>query len=116
MNVIYQPGWSVKDIAALAPIVAQEAASKDAVALGIIEEAVQELVKATQVVVDSIFSHSDIVEVVTTGSIWQGFSLMREQFEAAFATYNPGVKIVSPRYEPAYGAGLLALENLSNFH
>lgn len=115
VNVIYQPGWSVKDIAALAPIVAQEATSGDAVALGIIEEAVQELVKATQVVVDSLFSSSDIVEVVTTGSVWQGFSLMREQFEATFVTHNPGVKIVSPRYEPAYGAGLLALKTLSNF-
>jgi N-acetylglucosamine kinase len=115
VNVIYQPGWSVKDLAALAPIVAQEAATGDAVALGIIEEAVQELVKATQVVVDSLFSPSDIVEVVTTGSVWQGFCLMREQFEAAFVTHNPGVKIVSPRYEPAYGAGLLALETLCNF-
>lgn len=116
VNVIYQPGWSVKDIAALAPIVAQEAAIGDVVALGIIEEAIQELVKATQVVVDNLFSPSDIVEVVTTGSIWQGFSLMREQFEAAFVSQKPRVKIVSPRYESAYGAGLLALETLCNFH
>jgi N-acetylglucosamine kinase-like BadF-type ATPase len=115
VNVIYQPGWSVKDIAALAPIVAQEATSGDRVALGVIEEAVKELVKATQVVVDSLFSPSDIVEVVTTGSVWLGFSLMRDKFEAAFVTHKPGVKIVSPRYEPAYGAGLLALETLSNF-
>ena len=115
VNVIYQPGWSVKEIAALAPIVAQEATSGDRVALGLIEEAVKELVKATQVVVNSLFSSLDSVEVVTTGSVWQGFSLMREQFEAAFVTHNPGVKIVSPRYESAYGAGLLALETLSNF-
>jgi N-acetylglucosamine kinase len=115
VNVIYQPGWSVKDIAALAPIVAQEAATGDAVALGIIEDAIQELVKATQVVVDNLFSPSDIVEVVTTGSVWQGFSLMREKFEAAFVTHKPEVKIVFPRYESAYGAGLLALETLSNF-
>ncbi|HEY9832193.1 MAG TPA: BadF/BadG/BcrA/BcrD ATPase family protein [Stenomitos sp.] len=114
VNVIYQPGWSVKEIAALAPIVAQEAASGDTVALGIIEETVKELIQATQVVVDNLFSPSDIVEVVTTGSIWQGFSLMRDKFEASFVSQKPRVKIVSPRYEPAYGAGLLALETLSN--
>ncbi len=112
VNIIYQPGWSVKEIAALAPLVAQEAMLGDEVALGIIEDAVQEFVKATQVVIDSLFTPSQVVEVVTTGSVWQGLSLMRERFAASLSERQPLVKVIFPRHEPAYGAGLLALKTL----
>ena len=112
VNVIYQQGWSVQEIAALAPIVAQEATSGDEVALGILEEAVQEFVQATQVVMDSLFTPSQVIEVVTTGSVWQGLSLMRERFVASLIERKPLAKVISPRYEPAYGAGLLALKTL----
>lgn len=110
--VIYQQGWSVQEIAALAPIVAQEATSGDEVALGILEDAVQEFVQATQVVMDFLFTPSQVVEVVTTGSVWQGLSLMRERFEASLIKSNPLAKVIFPRHEPAYGAGLLALKTL----
>lgn len=112
VNLIYQQGWSVKDIAALAPIIAQEAVSGDKVSLGIIEDAVTELVQATQVVIDTLFSPSEIVEVVTTGSVWFNVGLMREKFAASLIQQKPLVKVVFPRHEPAYGAGLFALDAL----
>ena len=112
IQVIYQQGWTVKDIAALAPIVDRAAASGDAVALTIIEDAVKELVQATQVVIDAIFSLTEVVEVVTTGSVWQGNSLIRAKFEASLVKRSPGAKVIFPRYEPAYGAALLALNSL----
>jgi N-acetylglucosamine kinase len=112
IKVIYQQGWTVKEIAALAPIVDRAAASGDKVALTIIEDAVKELVQATQVVIDAIFSPTEVVEVVTTGSVWQGNSLIREKFEASIVTRSPGAKVIFPRYEPAYGAALLALNSL----
>lgn len=119
VNVVYQPTSGVQpksnaqEIAALAPIVAQEAASGDAVSVYIIEDAVKELVQATQVVIDALFSPAELVEVVTTGSVWQGCSLMSEKFSASLLQRNPSVKVIFPRYEPAYGAGLLALNTLS---
>jgi N-acetylglucosamine kinase len=126
VNAVYQQQWSVKlkpnvkrqtsnvqEIAALAPIVVQEAASGDRVSLGIIEKAVQELVQATQVVIDALFSPSEVVEVVTTGSVWQGCSLMPEKFSASLIQRNSLIKVNFPRYEPVYGAGLLALDTLS---
>ncbi len=119
VNVVYPQGWSVQpkskvqEIAALAPIVAQEAASGDEVSVHIIETAVQELVQATQVVIDALFSPAEVVEVVTTGSVWQGCSLMFERFSASVIQRNPLVQVIFPRYEPAYGAGLLALDTLS---
>ncbi|MEW6494494.1 MAG: BadF/BadG/BcrA/BcrD ATPase family protein [Cyanobacteriota bacterium] len=113
VNVIYQQGWSVKDIAALAPIIAQEAVWGDEVSLSIIEDAVKELVQATQVVINTLFSPSEIFEVVTTGSVWSNVGLMREKFAASLVQQKPLVKVVFPRHEPAYGAGLLALDTLN---
>ena len=113
VKIIYQQGWSVQEIAALAPIIAQEAVSGDEVSLCIIEDAVKELVQATQVVIDTLFSPTEVIEVVTTGSVWFNVKLMQEKFAVSFTQKKPLVKIVFPRHEPAYGAGLLALETLS---
>ncbi len=112
VKVIYQHGWGAKDIAALAPIVDREAASGDEASLNIIEDAVQELVQATQIVIDDLFSPSEVVEVVTTGRVWEGFSLIREKFEASLVKRKPLVTVICPRHEPAYGAGLVALNTL----
>ena len=114
VEVIYQQGWGVKEIAALAPIVDQAAASGDEVAINIIENAVKELVRATQVVINAIFSPTEVFEVVTIGSVWRGFSLIRERFEASLVARKPLAKVILPRHEPAYGAGLLAINALSS--
>ena len=112
IEVVYRQGWGVKEIAALAPIVDEAATSGDKVALRIIEDAVKELVQATQVVIDAIFSPDEVFEVVTTGSVWHGKSKIRDRFEALIVTRSPFAKVISPRNEPAYGAGLLALDAL----
>jgi N-acetylglucosamine kinase len=112
IEVIYQQGWGVKEIAALAPIVDGAAESGDAVALTIIEDAVKELVQATQAVIDEIFSPTEVVEVVTTGSVWHSLSLIRDKFQASIVTRSPGAKVIFPLDEPAYGAALLALNSL----
>ncbi len=113
IEVIYQRGWGVKEIAAMAPIVDRAAAEGDEVANTIIDRAVKELVKATSVVIDAIFSPMEVFEVVTTGSVWQGSSKIRERFEASIVTKAPSAKVIFPRYEPAIGAGLLALNTLT---
>jgi N-acetylglucosamine kinase len=113
IEVIYRRGWSVKEIAALAPIVDRAAASGDEVAISIVEDAVKELVRATQVVIDAIFTASEEFEVVTAGSVWLGQSSIRDRFEASIIMRSPFVKVIVPRHEPAYGAGLLALDALS---
>lgn len=113
IEVIYRRGWGVKQIAALAPIVDLAAASGDEVANKIIDDAVQELVKATSTVIDAIFSLGSVVEVVTTGSIWRGRCKIHERFTVSITKKFPYVKVIFPRYEPAYGAGLLALQRLA---
>jgi N-acetylglucosamine kinase-like BadF-type ATPase len=114
IEVIYRRGWGVKEIAALAPIVDRAATEADNVANGIIDEAITELVIATSTVIEHIFDpNQQVVEVVTTGSIWQGKCQLRERFINSIVDRYPLVKVIYPRYEPAYGAGLLALKSLT---
>ncbi len=123
VEVVYRRGWGVKEIAALAIIVDNAALEGDEIANQIIDEAVQELVKATSVVIDSLkFAHysqvvkpeiNDAFEIVTVGSVWQSKSKMRERFIQSVTTIYPNARIINPRFEPAYGAALLGLKRLN---
>ncbi|BCL36298.1 N-acetylglucosamine kinase [Nostoc sp. MS1] len=113
IEIIYRRGWGVKQIAALAPIVDLAAAYGDEVANHIIDDAVRELVKATATVIEDIFSPDSALEIVTTGSVWQGRCNIHERFTSAMVDKFPQVKVIFPRHEPAYGAGLLALQSLT---
>ena len=113
IEVIYRRAWGVKEIAALAPIVDNAAACGDEVAHRIIDDAVKELIKATSTVIEAIFSNSERFKVVTTGSVWQGKSRIRETFATSIFTLFPSAKVIFPENEPAYGAGLLALQKLA---
>ncbi len=123
IEVIYSSGWGVKEIAALAPVVDNSAASGDTVANSIIDDAVQDLFLATSTVIDTIFPQhfslqvereikNNLFEVVTTGSVWRGKSRIWERFEVVVVEKYPTVKVIFPRFEPAVGAGLLALKRL----
>ena len=109
IEIIYRSGLSVKDIAALAPIVDNAAAKGDEVANMIIDDAVNELVKATVTVINEIFVEGEFLEVVTTGSVWKSKSKMWERFVSCI---NPQIKVIFPRFEAVYGAGLLGLRSL----
>lgn len=110
ITVIYQH-WGVKEIAKLASIVDQAASEGDLVANNIINHAAEELATATQVVIDSIFNNTEVIEVVTAGSVWQGKSQLREKYVSLIKERSPLVQVQMPLHEPAYGAALLALFN-----
>jgi N-acetylglucosamine kinase-like BadF-type ATPase len=113
VELIYRRGWGVTEIAALAEIVDLAAALGDEVANKIIEDAVKYLVTATSTVIEKIFSDRSNLNVVTTGSVWLGKSKMHEKFTASLGKQFPEVKVMFPKHEPAYGAGLLALQRLA---
>ncbi len=112
IEVIYRRGWGVKEIAGLAPIVDRTAAEGDKVANDIIDQAIAELVIATSTVIDSIFAPGEVVEIVTTGSVWQAKCKLRDKFVKFINRKYPLAKVISPRHEPAYGAALLALKTV----
>jgi N-acetylglucosamine kinase-like BadF-type ATPase len=115
VEVVYRRGNSVTDIAAIAPLVHNAAKNGDVVANHIIDEAVLELVEATTVVVHELFSTESSPEIVTVGSVWKGESNIHLRFEQSLLKRFPQVKVIFPRYEPAFGAALLALKNIELF-
>ncbi|YAF96525.1 MAG: N-acetylglucosamine kinase [Nodularia sp. CChRGM 3473] len=108
IEVIYRQGWDVKKIAALAPIVDSAAVSGDELANQVIDHAVKDLVESTSTVIAEIFSSDAILEIVTTGSVWQTQCKMYERFTTSLHKSFPLVNVIMPRNEPAYGAALLA--------
>jgi N-acetylglucosamine kinase-like BadF-type ATPase len=126
VEVVYRRGWGVKEIAALAVVVNTAATQGDEVANRIINDAVRELVKATSTVINTLAlsnpsTVNDSFEVVIVGSVWgrKSNASYREgntqskivsQFTKSITYDYPSARIIYPRFEPAYGAGLLALK------
>lgn len=110
IEVVYRRGWGVREIASLAPVVDNAAVNGDQVAQRIIDEGVQELVTATKVVVKDLNLVEDGFDIVTVGSVWGAKSNIREKFIASITAEFGNARVILPRYEPAYGACLLALK------
>ncbi|MEL7035850.1 MAG: ROK family protein [Cyanobacteria bacterium J06592_8] len=115
IEVVYRRGWTVSQIADLAKIVDQVALAGDKIANEIIDNAIEELVGATTVTIKSLFEPDEPVEIVTTGGVFQGMKHFRSKFMQALKVVEPTANVISPRYEPAYGAGILALNSLGYF-
>ncbi len=109
VSLVYRQGWGVKEIATIAPIVHQAAASGDAVANQIFDRAAAELALGTQVVASRLFAPEDQFEVVAIGGMWQGAANLFDRFTTRLAKTLPNAHAIFPRHEPAYGAGLMAL-------
>jgi N-acetylglucosamine kinase-like BadF-type ATPase len=111
---VYRCGWGVKEIAALAPIVDRAAAEGDRAADSIINSAVAELTLATKTAILALFDRTEEFEIVIIGGVWGSEANCRGRFEAAISTIAPSAKVILPRHEPAFGAGLLALNALDS--
>ncbi len=114
VEVVYRRGWGVKEIAGLSLIVDRAAAEGDRVADDIINNAVAELILATKTAISGLFNQTEDFEIVTIGGVWGGEANCRGRFEAGISAIAPKAKVISPRYEPAFGAGLLALDTLNS--
>jgi len=114
VEVVYRRGWGVKEIAALAPIVDRAAAEGDRVADGIISGAVAELTFSTKTAISALFNPTEEFEIAIVGGIWGGEANCRGRFESAISAIAPKAQVILPRYEPAFGAALLALNSLKN--
>ena len=109
VEVVYRRGWGVREIAALSLIVDRAAAEGDRVADDIINCAVAELILATKTAISGLFNPTEDLEIVTIGGVWGGEANCRDRFEVGISSIAPNAKVFSPRHEPAFGAGLLAL-------
>lgn len=115
IEVVYRRGWTVTQIANLAKIVDKVAGDGDEIANQIMNTAAEELVFATKIAVESLFEPNETIEIVTTGGVFQGMNHFRSKYIQSLKTVVPNANIILPRYEPAYGAGILALNGLGYF-
>ncbi|NJM60069.1 MAG: ATPase [Oscillatoriales cyanobacterium RU_3_3] len=109
VEIVYRSGWGVKEIAALAPIVDRAAAEGDRIADAIINSAVAELTLATKTAISALFDRTAEFEIVIIGGVWNGEANCRDRFASAMVAIAPNATVILPRHEPAFGAGLLAL-------
>jgi N-acetylglucosamine kinase len=109
IEVVYRQGWTVAEIASLAPIVDQAAVEGDRIAQEIINTAVDELTLATAVVITDLFDPTIAFEIVTIGGVWNSLANLRQQYQKAVQAIAPAATVIWPHHEPAYGAGLMAL-------
>ena len=115
IEVVYRRGWTVQQIASLAKIVDKVARDGDKIANQIINAAVEELVLATKTALESLFEPNESVEIVTTGGVFQGMNNFRSKYAESLQKVAPNAKVILPRYEPACGAGILALNGLGYY-
>ena len=108
IHEIYYGGMRPGAIAALASEVQNAFAEGDAVAAGILEVGVRELVSSAASVVTRLHLDQDAFVFVLSGGIFRAVPWMREQLMARLPRVAPGAEIRHLGVEPAEGAVRLA--------
>lgn len=111
-NRIYLDGWSVGQAAALAPIVLEAAAAGDQVAAEIVAHATHELALMARVVIAKLGLQEQVFPVVLSGGIFANSPQMFKSVRQSVKAFAPRAEVARPAYEPAYGAALMALQQL----
>ena len=98
-------------IAQLAEVVFDTAQTTDAVAEGIVDEAVGELVCAANSVIKQL-KFTEPFDIVLSGGNLIHQTMFADKLRHRFAKIQPEASVQLPKHEPAYGAVLVAQANL----
>jgi N-acetylglucosamine kinase-like BadF-type ATPase len=109
IHEIYYGGMRPGAIAALASQVQEAFAEGDAVAAGILEVGVRELVSSAASVVSRLHLEQEDFTFVLSGGIFRAVPWMREELTARLPRVSPDTPILHLAVEPAEGAVKLAL-------
>ena len=109
-NRIYLEGWTVGQVAALAPAVFAAANEGDAVASEIVKGAASELALAARAVVANLGMEELAFDLVLSGGIFRGSPRLVELMGREVKAFAPRAAVSLPQHEPAYGAALIALQ------
>jgi N-acetylglucosamine kinase len=107
---VYLGGMGVEDVSALAPLVGEAAGEGDEEAIRILEGAGAELGLAALAVVRKLGLRGKFIIAPTGGAFNLG--ILKASFSEVIKQGAAQCDIVSPRFEPAIGAALLALTGL----
>jgi N-acetylglucosamine kinase-like BadF-type ATPase len=103
MHAMYTAEWPRKRVAALAPIVDDEAENGDLEARDILERGAAELMKISGIVRGNLFADDAAARLSPIGSVWR-CRLLREHFVALWTRANPLNSFAPPAAGPAAGA------------
>lgn len=110
IGFLYHKDTNKRDIAALAPILTKAFAEGDEAARQIAQKCCRELVKLMSPVVERLGLEN--CSLAMAGSILQKDEFIQRGFIEAVKIKYPGVACTTPRNDAAYGAVLMALENV----
>lgn len=104
VQIVYQPEFTRTQIAALFPIVLQEAQNGDVVAKGMLHDAGRDLACTTLAVLKKL----NLQRVAVVGGVLTNAALVRASYEAHLQEAIPEIEVILPQYDAAIGAALLA--------
>jgi N-acetylglucosamine kinase-like BadF-type ATPase len=107
---VYLGGMGVEDVSAIAALVGEAAEEGDKEASRILEDAGAELGVAALTVTRKLGLSGDFIVAPTGGAFNLGF--LKASFDEVVKQGAAQCDIISPRFEPAVGAALLALKEL----
>ncbi len=104
---------SPPEIAKLAPVVVETARRGDQVAVEIVEEGMDSLVKAAAEALARL-NNGEVTDagIVPAGGVLSENPFVGKKFTDKAAQILPGVSVVTPRFRPVVGAVLLARRSL----
>lgn len=103
---VHTPSRPKRDIAALAQLLSDSLAQQDAVAMGIYQKAAFHLSRLIFAVADRLDYHTG--EVALAGSALKNSDYLRSCLEVLAKEREPGLKLVLPHNDAAWGAAYLA--------
>lgn len=107
---LYTEGISKSEIAALAPLVLEAAASGDAMAQQLIVTGTADLAQMVAAVARRLGWSAAPCEVTLTGGLWRAGEDVIAPFRHALTDLLPAARIVLPELPPVLGACILALQ------
>lgn len=106
---VYVEGMSVKEVAALAPLVTAAAEEGDSVAKRIVDSAAWHLAKHATALAERLgLGEEGVIKVAPVGGVFRAGRVVIEPFKRHIASSGLSVEIISPRFPPAVGALMLA--------
>ncbi len=109
---LYDPERQVADVAALAPVVMDEAETGDVTAVSVLQDGATALAESVVAVSQKLGLHDKPYRLVMAGSLLTKSAFYRDLVIQAVRTHQPHVRPVVPQFDAAVGAGLMALEAL----
>jgi len=103
VQVVYQPDFARNRVAALFPIVLQEAQNGDELAQALLQDAGLELAKSARAVLGKL----QLSRVAVVGGVLENAPTVRASFENHLREFISGAEVIAPQYDAAIGAALL---------